>query len=155
MKLYPQHNLVDRETALRLYTHANTWFSNEEGSKGQIKPGQLADLVVLSDDYFAVPEDEIRNIVSMLTMVGGNVVHGDDEFKPLAPELPPAMPDWSPVRTHGGYHKPERASAQTAHRLTAQHPCAVHGHAHGVAPLAPTADAEGFWGALGCACWAF
>jgi predicted amidohydrolase YtcJ len=54
LSLYPASNLVDRETALRLYTQANTWFSNEEGVKGQIKAGQYADLAVLSADYFDV-----------------------------------------------------------------------------------------------------
>ena len=46
---------------------ANTWFSNEEGKKGVIKAGQLADLAVLSADYMTVPEAEIRNLVSVLT----------------------------------------------------------------------------------------
>src|SRR5690606_27488324 len=40
-RLYPQSNLLDRETALRLWTERNTWFSNEEGRKGQIRTGQL------------------------------------------------------------------------------------------------------------------
>ena len=49
--LYPQAKRLDRATALRLWTAANTWFSNEEGKKGSIKIGQLADFAVLSDDY--------------------------------------------------------------------------------------------------------
>src|SRR5262245_46298449 len=59
LKLYPQSNMLDREAALRLWTEANSWFSTEDGKKGQIKAGQLADLVVLGRDYFAIPEDEI------------------------------------------------------------------------------------------------
>ncbi len=90
---------LDRETALRLWTEANTWFSTEQGKKGQIKNGQLADLAVLSDDYFAVPSDAIQDITSVLTLLGGKPVHGDGEFADLAPPLPPAMPDWSPVRS--------------------------------------------------------
>ena len=77
LRLYPQANLLDRETALRLWTEANTWFSSEEGKKGQIRAGQLADLAVLSDDYFAVPEDDIQDITSVLTVLGGKVVFGD------------------------------------------------------------------------------
>ena len=75
--------------ALRLWTEANTWFSTEAGKKGQIKAGQLADLAVLSDDYFAVPEDAIQDITSVLTLLGGKLVHGDGEFTDLAPPLPP------------------------------------------------------------------
>src|SRR4030095_4917165 len=44
LSLYPASNLVDRETALRLWTEANTWFSTEQEKKGQIKAGQPADL---------------------------------------------------------------------------------------------------------------
>jgi hypothetical protein len=70
----------------------NTWFSTEVGKKGQIKAGQLADLVVLSDDYFSVPGDAIQDITSVLTLLGGKAVYGDAEFKDLAPPLPPARP---------------------------------------------------------------
>lgn len=160
LPLYPATNLVDRETALRLYTHANTWFSNEEGVKGQIKPGQYADLAVLSADYFKIPENEIRHLVSVLTVVGGRIVYGDGEFNVLSPPLPPAMPDWSPVNHFGGYFKPAastaslHAFAQTACGCGTS--CLVHGHAHGRAYQNAVAPSEqsGFWGALGCSCWA-
>ncbi|MFX5068903.1 amidohydrolase family protein, partial [Acinetobacter baumannii] len=66
LSLYPQANRMDRETALRLWTEANTWFSNEQGKKGQIKAGQLADLAVLSDDFFSVSEDRIAHLNSVL-----------------------------------------------------------------------------------------
>src|SRR4029079_15834520 len=97
--LYPVANRLDRETALRLWTERNTWFSTEVGKKGQIKVGQLADLALLSDDYFSVPGDAIQDITSVLTVLGGKAVCADAEFKDLTPPLPPAMPDWSPVRT--------------------------------------------------------
>ena len=161
-RLYPTANLVDRETALRLYTQANTWFSNEEGTKGQIKVGQLADLAILSQDYFAVREEEIRQIVSSLTVVGGRVVYAADDFATLDAPIPPAMPDWSPVRKYDGYYKAkksETSSLQELHRQAlaacgCSTSCGVHGHAHGRAASAPTADSNGFWGALGCSCWA-
>ena len=73
MQLYPATNQLDRETALRLWTESNTWFSTEVGKKGQIKAGQLADLAVLSDDYFSVPAEAIQDITSVLTLVGGKV----------------------------------------------------------------------------------
>lgn len=160
LPLYPAENLVDRETALRLYTQANTWFSNEEGIKGQIKPGQYADLAVLSADFFGIPEDEIRQLVSVLTIVGGRIVYGDGEFSALAPPLPPAMPDWSPVNHFDGYFKPV-ANAAASHQAAQSNcgcasRCAVHGHAHGRAyqNTVAVSDQRGFWGALGCSCWA-
>ncbi|WP_273453206.1 amidohydrolase [Nevskia ramosa] len=156
-RMYPPANLVDRETALTMYTKANAWFSNEEGAKGQIKIGQLADFALLSADYFSVPEDQIRNLVSVLTVVGGKPVYGDDEFKPLAPALPPAMPDWSPVNFGSQYYKPDREAAHAMAQASCAcaSSCNVHGHAHGRAVTSATDDQNGFWGALGCSCWAF
>jgi hypothetical protein len=66
------------------------------------------------------------------------------------------MPDWSPVRTFGGYaawgEAQPRPSAVASNRS-----CAVHGHhaAAAVRAQLPTADPQSLWGALGCACWAF
>ena len=148
LSLYPAANRLDREMALRLWTERNTWFSGEEGKKGQLKVGQLADLAVLSEDYFAVPEDSIQDLSSVLTLLGGKPVHGGAEFKDLAPVLPPPMPDWSPVRSYGGYQPRPVA-------VHAQHACGVHGHGHAHAVDLPVSDHRSFWGALGCACWAF
>lgn len=156
-RLYPAANRLDRETALRLWTDANTWFSNEQGRKGQIKAGQLADLAVLSADYFTVPEEELPHLTSVLTLLGGQVVHGAEDFRPLAPDLPPAMPDWSPVRTFGGYQARGRSSRMgLASACACTTACQVHGHDHAASlgPSTPAADAGAFWGAFGCACWA-
>jgi hypothetical protein len=162
LTLYPSSNRLSRETALRLWTEANTWFSNEPGKKGQIKKGQLADLVVLSDDYFSVPEDAIQDITSVLTLLGGKPVHGDAEFKDLAPPLPPPMPDWSPVGIYGGYQQRVDAQGEGKFAFAAAacgcaNTCGVHGHAHASAWGAnvPASDARSFWGTLGCSCWAF
>ena len=160
LTLYPPHNRLDREQALMLWTQANSWFSTEEGKKGQIKVGQLADLAVLDRDYFAVPEDEIQDIESVLTLLGGEPVHGGAEFSSLAPPLPPAMPDWSPVRSFGGYQK-RKADEDRKYAFAAACACAsacgVHGHAHAgaLAASVPAGDERSFWGALGCSCWAF
>ena len=78
--LYPEKNRLDRMEALRLYTVGSSWFSSEEGKKGAIAPGQLADLAVLSADYFSIPEEEIKQLESVLTMVGGKVVYAAGEF---------------------------------------------------------------------------
>jgi len=70
---------LSREEALRLYTAANRWFLQED-DLGSIEPGMRADLVVLDRDYFdeaAVPDEDIKQVKSLLTLVGGGVVHGD------------------------------------------------------------------------------
>ncbi len=161
LSMYPRSHLVDRETALRLYTQANTWFSNEQGLKGQIREGQYADLAVLNEDYFSVPEDRIRQLASVLTVVGGRVVYAEGDFRDLDPVLPPAMPDWSPVNHGSRYWKAEIANANALHAAAAAacactQSCNVHGHAHGRADQPAVADdmRGQFWGALGCSCWA-
>jgi predicted amidohydrolase YtcJ len=66
---------LTRAEALRLFTVGNSWFLRMEDRIGSIEPGKLADLVVLDRDYFAVPDEEIRQIRSLLTVVGGDIVH--------------------------------------------------------------------------------
>lgn len=159
--LYPPHTRLDRATALKLWTEANTWFSNEQGKKGAVKAGLLADLVVLSKDYFAVPEADIADITSVLTLLGGKIVWGDDNFSKLAPPIPPQMPDWSPVRHHGGYQPSAPVTCTKAEAARAscgcRNACGVHGHAHASAwaSAVPVSNHRSFWGALGCSCWAF
>jgi len=165
MQLYPRANCLDREAALRMWTENVTWFSNEEGKKGRIEKGQFADLIVPDKDFFACAEDEISFLSSELTMVGGKIVYGAGPFAELDENpVPPAMPDWSPVRSFKGYAawgEPEGAGRNSLHRrLIASCGCAndcnVHGHAHANAWTSklPISDLKGFFGALGCACWA-
>ncbi len=66
---------ITRLEALRLYTGGSAWFSHDEDVLGSIEVGKFADLVVLSDDYLAVPEEQILNLSSVLTVVGGKIVH--------------------------------------------------------------------------------
>jgi len=160
MQLYPAANRIDRIQALELWASANAWFSGETGRKGRIMVGQLADLAVLSADYLAVPEADIEGITSVLTLLGGAVVHGDGDFHSLAPGLPAPMPEWSPVRRFGGYAAPSRNppnAATMAAGCGCSHHCKVHGHGHGASwtSPAPVEDPRAFWGALGCSCWAF
>ena len=73
---------LPRDAALRLYTAANGWFLNEESALGTIEPGKYADLAVLSADHFdarTVPDEAIRDVKSLLTLVGGQIVHGGPE----------------------------------------------------------------------------
>ena len=95
--IYREDNRLDRETALRLFTRGSAWMSREDDVKGRIAVGQYADFAVLSADYFRVPDAEIRDLVSVLTVVDGNVVYGAEEYSTLTPALPPASPDWSPA----------------------------------------------------------
>ena len=154
--IYPVRNRLDRETALRLWTEKNTWFSNEVGKKGQIKAGQLADLAMLSDDYFNVAESEIVHLRSVLTILGGKVVHGEGDYGSIAPALPKPMPDWSPVATFGGHYRRPEGAQKMASACGCASSCAVHGHDHAAAlgAHAPAADVQSFWGAFGCGCWA-
>jgi predicted amidohydrolase YtcJ len=96
-QIYPKENRLDRMEALRLWTVGSAWFSKEEGKKGTILPEQLADLAVLSADYFSVPEEEIKNLESVLTVVDGKIVYGSGEFKSYDPGALPVSPEWSPV----------------------------------------------------------
>lgn len=137
-RLYDESNILSREKALELYTRGSAWFSHDSEKKGSFMVGQLADLAVLSKDYFTVPDEEIKNIVSILTLVGGNVVHASDEFSDLNPPLPAVSPDWSPIKYYGTYG---------GNRVTvAQHYQYHHFHQH-----AQSIKTHGF----GCWCWAF
>ena len=162
LRLTPQRNCLDRETALRMWTENVTWFSNEEGKKGRIEIGQFADLIVPDRDFFACAEAEIADTSALMTMVGGKIVWAAGDFASLDQNpVPPAMPDWSPVRRFGGYagwgEQPQANLQQKAAAACGcAHSCGVHGHDHATAWSAklPIADLKGFWGALGCACWA-
>jgi hypothetical protein len=98
-------------------------------------------------------------------MVGGKIVYGAGDFAALDKSgPPPAMPDWSPIRTFGGYaawgdSKNAGMSAlgqKLAMSCGCANACNVHGHNHAAAwsSRLPIADLQSFWGVLGCACWA-
>jgi predicted amidohydrolase YtcJ len=148
--LYPEANRLDRAEALRRYTVGSAWFSGEDDKKGSIEVGKLADLAVLSADYFSVPEEEIKRIESVLTVVGGTVVYGAGEFARLAPPPLPVSPDWSPVGVYGGYHQAQPA---LAHQCA--HPGMLHQILHALAEktrgLATRPGPVG----LPCECFAF
>jgi predicted amidohydrolase YtcJ len=162
--LYPAANLLSRDAALRLFTQAAGWFSSEEATKGTIEVGQWADLAVLSDDYFTVAPNRIKQIESVLTFVGGSVVYAAEPFGPLAPPPLTVSPDWSPVGIYGGYHRvAEHASGARSERAIAEptvasqpSPAAVR---HWLDALLSRgrrpSHGAGLWGEAGCGCWAF
>jgi predicted amidohydrolase YtcJ len=129
--LYARRDCLDRMEALRLYTVGSSWFSSEDGKKGALVEGQLADLCVLSDDYFSIPEDEIRHLESLLTIVDGRVVYAAGPFARLAPPALPVSPGWSPVKEFGGYfreraeHDEKRATLKISSRARS-----LPGHRH-------------------------
>jgi len=153
LELYPEG--LPRETALELFTHGSAWFSSEQGKKGQIKVGQLADLTALSADFFSVDPEAIKWIESVLTVVDGKVVYGAGDFEPLGPKHIPVLPDWSPVAKVPGHWRPASPVLTQVHQCSG--PCVVHAHGHEKARLsnAPISDFQGFWGAFGCSCFAF
>jgi len=157
LRLYDAGSKLDRDTALELWTSGSAWFSNEQGKKGRIQEGMLADLSVLSADFFSVEEEAIKSIESVLTVVGGKVVYGAAEFTPLAPPPLPVLPDWSPVNKVPGHYRAAAPAAARSQAHQCSGPCAVHSHAHDVARRSkvPVSDYSGFWGAFGCSCFAF
>ena len=154
LALYPENNRFERMEALRLYTVGSSWFSSDDGKKGSIVLGQLADLAVLSADYFAVPEEEIKRIESVLTIVGGKVVYSAKEFSNLTPAPLPVSPDWSP---DGGYTQSHAAQA-VGGKSDAAHATQALPHVR-LGTVEAKAhrriySASGLW-TLGCDCFAF
>ncbi len=144
LSLYPERNRLRREEALHLYTVGSAGFSGEAARKGRLAAGQLADLAVLSADYFSIPEIEIKALESVLTLVGGKVVYAAQEFRPLDPPALPVLPEWSPVAQFGGYGAP-LLQRQTEHWPRPLQ-CMAHPHFH----AGHRHDSLG-----GCMCWAF
>ena len=145
LELYSEKNRLTREEALRLYTQGGSWFSTEDGAKGGLYEGQMADFAVLTDDYFKIPAEEIKSLESQLTVVGGEVVHSSHDFQSLVPPPLPAAVDWAPTAHYGGYHQAIAASAtHLTHRCKGHLQNAPKRHRLG----------EAIWG-LGCDCFAF
>jgi predicted amidohydrolase YtcJ len=152
LSLYPQENRLDREEALKLYTMGSSWFSTEDGKKGALAPGQLADLAVLSGDYFSISEEEIKHLESVLTIVGGKIVYASDEFSNLAPPPLRVSPGWSPVKEYGGYAKALTQTLGASHSAACSH---VEAPSDGRTRSHLQVLGEfGLWG-LGCDCFAF
>lgn len=149
LALYPENNRLSRSEALRLYTEGSSWFSTEDGKKGCLAPGQLADFSALTADYFSIPDEEIKQLESLLTVVGGKVVYAAGEFSQLAPPALPVSPDWSPVKEYGGYVNASREPVGALHSFSTVKSSSSAKNRH----LSVLGDL-GFW-QLGCDCFAF
>jgi len=73
--VYGADQAITREEALRIYTVSGAYTSFEEDIKGPIKVGNLADMAVLDRDFFTVPDEEIKDIEVVQTIVGGKTVY--------------------------------------------------------------------------------
>ncbi len=102
-QLADSSNQLTREEALHLYTKGSAWVSKEETVKGTLEKGMFADFAILSGDYFTVPENQIKELASVLTVVDGKVVFADEEYSFLNPPIEDVIPYWSPVRYFGGH----------------------------------------------------
>ena len=159
------HNCLDRDTALRLWTENTTWFSNEEGKKGRIEVGQLADLIVPSRDFFACAEDEISGITSDLTLVGGKIVYGAGDFTPctiLRRRRPCPIGRRYDLWRVCGLGRPVLFGRGSGPAVACRHLQLRERLRHPWTrscrrPFArlPVSDLRSFWGALGCSCFAF
>jgi hypothetical protein len=119
---------------------------------------------VLTDDYLSVPEEQIKSIESVLTIVDGKIVHATEEFASHAPPPIPVLPEWSPVKVFGGYGAPldVRKAARVGVPMPPQQhnaKCHHHGCVHAGHQLLAGIEAArnryaGFFGS-GCDCFAF
>jgi hypothetical protein len=107
---------------------------------------------VLSDDFFSIPEQRIKSLESVLTIVGGKVVYAAEEFRDLAPPLLPVLPEWSPVARFGGYHSTPAtapAAAKAMHLCTALcnhiHRATCRTTSSTLTPLAPCLASGAAW----------
>ncbi|MCB4809967.1 amidohydrolase [Methylovorus menthalis] len=125
LALYGESNCLEREEALRLWTTGSAYKSSEESVKGTLAAGMYADLTVLSADFMTIPDEAIKAITSVMTIVGGKIVYAAGDYQHYDTPLPPASPDWSPVRYFGGHQ-----TADTHYAACSSPGCAVHGHAH-------------------------
>jgi predicted amidohydrolase YtcJ len=104
-EILAKDNRLSRVEALKLFTSGPAWFMNTQSEMGVIAPGHLADFAVLDRDYFAVPDDQLKSVSSVLTIMNGKVVFGAQDYSGLTPRLPAILPTWSPVKYFGGYYQ--------------------------------------------------
>jgi predicted amidohydrolase YtcJ len=68
---------LSRQEVLKHFTSANQWFlgGQDQDLLGALQVGRLGDVVVLSDDYFTVADEDLKKLHSVLTVLGGRIVH--------------------------------------------------------------------------------
>jgi hypothetical protein len=109
-------------------------------------------LAVLSADYFSIPDEQIKQLESVLTIVGGKIVYATEEFSKLAPPALPVSPSWSPVKEYGGYAKDQPEVVGVSRRASSSDVETLdHGRAKSHLQVLGNL---GLW-ELGCDCFAF
>src|SRR5262245_21979868 len=83
-----EEELPSREEALRFYTIGSAWFTHDDDKRGSLKVGKLADLAVLTGDFFTVPTGQIGPAEAGLTMVGGRIVYATGPYASLEEKRP-------------------------------------------------------------------
>lgn len=96
-------NLLDRTSALKLYTQGSAQLVRMDSDRGKIKEGFLADFAILTSDYFKVPDEQILKLEAILTVLNGEIVYGAKEYAELDKKKIEIIPEWSPVKFFGGY----------------------------------------------------
>ncbi|WP_295793899.1 amidohydrolase [Mucilaginibacter sp.] len=105
MQFWPKEQLLDKFSALKLYTSGSAWFSGEQKLKGKLVKGMYADMVILSGDYFTASPEKVKHITALMTVVNGKVVYAAGKYADQSPPIPEVIPSWSPVKYYGGYQK--------------------------------------------------
>ncbi|WP_199502053.1 amidohydrolase [Mucilaginibacter conchicola] len=105
MQFWPKDQVLDKFTALGLYTGGSAWCSGEQDLKGKLQKGMYADMVILSDDYFTTSPENVKQITSLMTIVNGKIVYAAGPYAAQCPPIAAAIPAWSPVNYFGGYQK--------------------------------------------------
>jgi hypothetical protein len=109
-------------------------------------------MAVLSADYFSIPDEDVKQLESVLTIVGGKIVYAAEEFSKLAPPALPVSPSWSPVKEYGGYATGQREVVGASHSASCSH--IENSAARGAKSHLQVLGDLGLWG-LGCDCFAF
>ena len=101
-----------------------------------------------------MPEDEIKRIEAVLTVVNGKLVYGADNFEQYAPPPLPVLPEWSPVKEYGGYYRPSQGAVGATRTPACNNSLGLHALLHRLFGQHRQGCEEPFWG-LGCECFAF
>lgn len=105
MQFWPKDQVLDKFTALQLYTSGSAWCSGEQKLKGKLIKGMYADMVILTDDYFAAQPEKVKHISALMTIVNGKIVYASGNYAAQSPPIPEVIPSWSPVKYYGGYQR--------------------------------------------------
>lgn len=105
MQFWPKDQVLDKFTALQLYTSGSAWCSGEQDVKGKLVKGMYADMVILSADYFTAEPEKVKRISSLMTIVNGQIVYAAGTYADQCPPIAAAIPAWSPINFYGAYQR--------------------------------------------------